>query len=83
MIKFVVEVYDDNDISDREIYIELLGRFGNMIAGVKETKSSTELKDKLNKLLLEFDAIWGGADPNSHKQATWRAELVSKLVELI
>ena len=36
MRKFVVEVYSDNDITEQAIYVELLGRFGNMIASVKE-----------------------------------------------
>lgn len=36
MRKFVVEVYEDNDITQEAIHIELLCRFGNMIASVKE-----------------------------------------------
>ena len=36
MRRFVVEVYEDNDINEQAIHIELLSRFGNMIASVKE-----------------------------------------------
>ena len=42
MRKFAVLVYDDNDISDQEIYVELQSRFGNMIACVVEEVSKNE-----------------------------------------
>ena len=39
MRKFIVEVYEDNDITEEAIHIELLCRFDNMIASVKEEAS--------------------------------------------
>ena len=39
MRRFVVEVYSDNDITEQEIFVDLLSRFGNMIASVKEESS--------------------------------------------
>lgn len=34
-------------------------------------------------ILVEFDALWGGADPDSQKQIKWRKELAKKLADAI
>ena len=51
MRTFVVEVYEDNDITDYHIFIELSGKFGNMIAGVKETTSTKTSNHKCECML--------------------------------
>jgi len=38
------------------------------------------MQKEIEAILIEFDALWGGADANSSKQETWRKELVARIV---
>ncbi len=70
MRKVVIEVYSDNDITEQAIYIELSGRYGNMIPSAKEEAVEREPLNKENCMEEVFAKFWewydgGAAEPLS------------------
>jgi hypothetical protein len=39
------------------------------------------MQKEIEAILLEFDALWGGADASSNKQESWRKELAARIVK--
>lgn len=69
MKKFVVEVYGDNDITENEVYVELLSRFGNMIASVKEEVQTNQVCDECGKVFSHYTGCSLAKELPRHQKA--------------